>query len=125
MKNLLLAMLVISTLTSCSVVMAAKKDGTSIERVQGARTRAQILATGPVVISSEYNQCNDLVETYQFQKPRGSAARAFMHGVLDISTCGIWEVIGTPIEACQIEKEFYIIRITYDQNDVVKLVELL
>ncbi len=125
MKNIILAILAISTLTSCSVVMAAKKDGTSIEKVQGARTRAQILATGPMVISSEYNECNELVEVYQFQKPRGSAARAFMHGVLDVSTCGLWEVLGTPIEACQNEKEFYVIRITYDQSDTVKLVELL
>lgn len=125
MKNLIVLMLGLTLLSSCSVVMAAKKDGTSIEKVQGARTRAQILSTGPLVISSEYNECSELVEVYQFQKPRGSAARAFMHGALDISTCGLWEVIGTPIEACQNEKEFYVIRITYDQNDIVKLVELM
>lgn len=46
-------MAIICFLTSCSVVMAAKKEGTSIDEVQSSRSRGQILSTGPKIISSE------------------------------------------------------------------------
>jgi hypothetical protein len=54
-------------LTSCSVVMAAKKEGTSIDKVQVCRSRGQFLSCGATLISSERTGCGELVETYQFQ----------------------------------------------------------
>src|ERR1700722_16681301 len=100
LKHVLALIYVSLLVSSCSVVMAAKKEGTNIETVQASRTRGQFIACGANVISSERLPSGKLVEVYQFQKERGSAARALMHGVLDVSTLGLWEVIGTPIEAC-------------------------
>lgn len=125
MKNIIFLLLSLTVLSSCSVVMAARKDGVSVEKVQASRTRGQILATGPTVVSSDLLPSGQIVEVYQFQKERGSAARAFMHGLLDVSTCGLWEVVGTPIEAIADQKEYYTIRITYDENEVVQVVELM
>lgn len=125
MKNIIFLLLCLTVLSSCSVVMAARKDGVSVEKVQASRTRGQILATGPTVVSSDLLPSGQIVEVYQFQKERGSAARAFMHGLLDVSTCGLWEVVGTPIEAIADQKEYYTIRITYDQNEIVQVVELM
>lgn len=116
---------ILSILTSCSVVMAAKREGTNIENIQCSRCRGQILAQGPRVISSERLSSGELVEVYQFKKEKGSAARAFMHGVLDVSTCGIWEVVGTPMEACMHDDRYYAMRVYYDCQENVTRMELL
>lgn len=112
-------------LSSCSVAMAARKSGTTLERLQCCSTRGQFLACGPVVISSERLPTGELVEVYQYQKEKGSAARALMHGALDISTCGLWEVVGTPMEACIDQTHYFTIKVFYNAYDTVQRVELL
>lgn len=112
-------------LTSCSVVMAAKKEGTSLENVQCSRSRGQILSNGATVISSERLPTGELVEVYQFKKEKGSAARALMHGVLDVSTFGLWEVVGTPVEVCLGDEKFYVVKVFYDLHENVSKMELL
>jgi hypothetical protein len=111
--------------SSCSVVMAARKEGTSIENVQSSRSRGQILSQGGTIVSSERSPTGDLVEVYQFKKEKGSAARALMHGVLDVSTLGLWEVVGTPVEACLNDQKCYSVRVFYDFNENVTKMELL
>ncbi len=124
-KNILyLALLCLITLSSCSVMMAAKKEGMSITQVQTMRTRCQLIASGAQLISGERLPSGELCEVYQIQNTRGSAARAFMHGLLDVSTCGVWEVIGTPIEASN-PREYYCVRVTFDENEVIRRIELL
>lgn len=125
MFRLLLSIIALCVLSSCSVVMAAKREGTSIDKVQGCRTRGQFISSGAKVISSERLSCGDLVEVYQFQKERGSAARAFMHGLLDVSTCGLWEVVGTPIEACVDDNGCFSLKVFYDRDENIKKIELL
>ncbi len=44
-----------------------------------------------------------------------SAGRAVGHGVMDVLTLGLWEIIGTPIEAVQGDK--YELTVTYDKTD--------
>lgn len=124
-KNLTLLTLLLAVLSSCSVAMAANKQGVSLDKVQACRTRGQVISTGALVIDSEKYENGELVEVYQIEKERGSAARALMHGVLDVSTCGLWEVVGTPIEACSDQKEYYSLKVFYDDRDNVKKIELL
>lgn len=125
MKKLFVLLLAATVLSSCSVVMAAKKEGVSVERLQACHTRGQIIATGAQVVSSERLVSGELIEVYQILKERGSAARAFMHGALDVSTLGLWEVFGTPIEATVDKKEFYSLKIYYDTQDIVQKIELI
>ena len=124
MLKLALSAVLIGLTSSCSVAMAARREGVNIEKIQSSRTRGQLIACGVTVISSEKSYSGELVEVYQVQKERGSAARALMHGALDIGTCGLWEVIGTPIEACD-TKEYYVIKVYYDLNENIKKIELL
>lgn len=121
---LICGLFVIVSMTSCSVIMAAKKEGVDVSRIQACRTRGQVLATGIQPIESQRLSDTEFYEVYQVQRPRGSAARAFMHGALDICTCGIWEAIGTPIEACVDQKEFYCLKITYDNCENIQKVEI-
>lgn len=125
MYKFLLSIAALSVLSSCSVVMAARKEGTSMEKVQGCRTRGQFLSAGAKVVSSERLSSGDLVEVYQFQKEKGSAARAFMHGLLDVSTCGLWEVVGTPIEACVDDTGCFSLKVFYDCYENIRMIELL
>jgi hypothetical protein len=105
--------------------MAARKEGTNIDTVQSSRSRGQFISCGATVISSERLPTGELVEVYQYKKEKGSAARALMHGVLDVGTCGLWEVLGTPIEACVDENKYFTIKVYYDGNENVTKVELL
>ncbi len=125
LTNTLILLSCLCFLCSCSVVMAAKKEGTSLDKVQICRSRGQFLALGAKVISSERLSTGELVEVYQFQKETGSAARAFMHGALDVGTCGLWEVVGTPIEACVDDKTFFSLRVYFDECENCKKIELL
>lgn len=125
LKKFGLYIILLCILPSCSVIMAAKKEGTSIDKVQGCRTRGQFLSSGATVVSSERLPTGDLIEVYQFQKEKGSAARALMHGVLDVGTLGLWEVVGTPIEACVDDNGCFSLKVFYDCSDNIKKIELL
>ena len=124
-KCLIILTCLISSLlatTSCSVVMAANKKGTNIETVRSSRSRSQILARAEKVISSETLPSGEIIEIYQFKKETGSAARAFMHGMLDVGTLGLWEVVGTPVEACMLDNDYYTVKIYYDcMENIIKM----
>lgn len=121
----LLILICSSLLPSCSVMMAARCEGVSITQVQANRTRCDMLASGARVLESERDDDGYLVEIYRFQKERGSTVRAVMHGVLDVSTMGLWEVVGTPIEAYSDVPEYFLIRVFYNSDDTVHKMELL
>ena len=111
--------------SSCSVIMAAKKEGVSINRVQSCCTRNQLLGCGAVILSSTSDEYGQIVEEYRFERERGSAVRAIMHGALDLCTGGLWELVGTPIEVCVDNKEYFVIRVFYHADETVSQVELL
>lgn len=117
-KGIFLALIALQC-TSCSVCMAARKEGTNVVKIQHCKTRSEILAQDAQIISAERNESGELVETCKFKKERGSTARAAMHGVLDIATTGLWEFIGTPIEG-SIQDEFFCLRIVYNDDNTVK-----
>ena len=50
---------------------------------------------------------NKQIEIYEIEiGNEPSAGRAIAHGTMDILTLGLWEVIGTPIEATTGEKSY-------------------
>jgi hypothetical protein len=125
MKVKVLTLLGACLLSSCSVYKAACKDGADIQEVQSSHTRNEFLNLGARVVSSERLPTGELVETYQIPKARGSAARSVMHGLLDLSTCFIWEVAGTPIEYSLDKQEFITVKVTFGPDDIAKKAELL
>lgn len=123
--SLLIMFLSIFMLTSCSVFMAAKKEGVSIDELTQCKTRACLISKGAIPINSKKNEEGILTEeSYRVQKPKGSTARAAMHGVLDVVTLGIWEVAGTPIEGSKGKKEMYPIQVYYEDGENIQKVEL-
>ncbi len=125
MKKIMFLLVSVCLLSSCSVFMAAKKSGTSLSQIQVARTRASVITAGGTLVESGSNENGDIVGSYRFQKETGSPARALMHGLLDVSTLGVWEVVGTPMEGLMGQDDFYIVKFTFDKNDNVIRSELL
>ena len=124
MNRILLYLLCLASLSSCAVIMATNKAGAEIDAIQSIRTKTQLIALGAEPISFEKTEQGETVEVYRIQKPQGSIARAFMHGLLDVGTAFLWELAGTPIEAALDEKQFYSVKVTFDKDDQIKRIEL-
>ncbi len=103
---------------SCSVVMATqgtKKKDLSV--LKEGTPRSIVVAELGAPESTEGN-----VDVYTYCKgDESSIGRAVGHGVMDVLTLGLWEVVGTPIEAAaSSDKECYRIEVVYDENDKLK-----
>ncbi len=103
----------------CSVGMAMSGQSDfdpAVIRQGDTKPHVRTLLGQPV--RTENGENGGTVETYEtvFGDPP-SKARAFMHGTFDILTLGLWEVVGTPIEAVQ--GDTYEISVTFDDLDRV------
>lgn len=115
-RKLSMLLLYIS-LTGCSVVMAAKGNGVNPKELGNCRTRSCLIAAGAVPVDHTNNKQGKIYsENFRATMPTGSAARAAMHGLLDVGTLGIWEVAGTPIEAVKSKKTGYVVAVQYNED---------
>jgi len=105
--------------TGCSVGMAMSgKENPNLGMVRTGASRGEIeLTLGPPVNTASIDQ-GRRVDVYEYEIGNApSAGRAIGHGIMDIITLGLWEVIGTPIEGVQGDKRR--LQITYDKDDRV------
>jgi hypothetical protein len=106
-------------LTGCSVGMAmVGKEEPNLGAFRMGSTRGEVELQLGSPISSATNPDGSRSDIYEYElgnKP--SAGRAAAHAVMDVLTLGIWEVIGTPIEAMQGETRRMVI--VYDAQDRV------
>lgn len=120
MKSLIkcLAIIFISSIfTACSVVMAARSGGVNPKTLSQCKTRACLIAAGAIPVEHKNSKSGNYAsENFRATMPTGSAARAAMHGLLDIGTLGIWEAAGTPIEAVKGKKTGYVVAVQYEQD---------
>ena len=111
-----------SGLSACSVGMALSGDHNpdlGAIRIGAQRGEIELHLGAPVqTVSLENGRRADVYEYQIGNEP--SAGRAIGHGVMDVLTLGLWEVVGTPIEGVQ--GETYRATVTYDQDD--KAVEI-
>jgi hypothetical protein len=107
----------LSALTACSVGMAlsGKKDpNLGAFNVGSTRGEAELQLGSPV--SSVTNPNGTRTDIYEYELGNEpSAGRAIGHGVMDVLTLGLWEVVGTPIEAFTGSK--HRITIVYGKDD--------
>ena len=113
--------------SGCSVFMATKQPGLKNLSVldEGTPRINVVVELGAPLISEEKD--GSKVDVFAFTQgySKGTkAGRAFFHGVADVFTLGLWEVIGTPIEATATGTEMKV-RVAYDEEDRVKTVEFL
>lgn len=107
--------------SACSVVMATKgtKESNLSVLKEGTPRSIVVAELGPPKTTEENI---DIYETCKGDE--ASTGRAIGHGVMDVLTLGLWEVIGTPIEAAAgSDKECYRIKIVYNENDKIESIE--
>lgn len=123
MKKFALALsigVVLLSSSGCSVFMAAagtREPNLSMITIGAHRAEVELQLGSPrTTIAHEGGQYR--TDTYEYElgnKP--SAGRAVVHGVMDLLTLGLWEVVGTPVEAFRGEKHEIVI--SYDLDDRV------
>ena len=107
------------SIAGCSVGMALsgkKEPNLGAFRAGSTRGEVELQLGSPVdTVTRPDGGRTDIYEYQLGNEP--STGRAIGHGVLDLLTLGLWEIVGTPIEAIGItEKRVMII---YDKDDRV------
>jgi hypothetical protein len=113
------AVALVLALSACSVGMALSgEDNPDLGAIRVGAPRGEVeLHLGPPIKSASLDD-GMRADVYQYQignEPSGG--RAIGHGVMDVLTLGLWEIVGTPIEGVQ--GETYHATVTYDRSDKV------
>lgn len=97
------ASIYVAASSGCAVVMAAKQpDYKNVELFKLGTTRGQLLGEFGQPVSTETRKDGTKCDTFSFTQGYSGGAkagRAVLHGVADVLTLGLWEIIGTPTEA--------------------------
>jgi hypothetical protein len=110
-----------------SVYMAAKQpDKKDVDLLKIGTPRSMLLAEFGAPSSSEIKdgkKC-EMFKFVQGYSTGARAGRAVFHGVADVLTLGLWEVVGTPTEAVFSGDEMCF-EVTYDEKDRIDQVTAL
>lgn len=125
-KAVLCSLLVVFFCSSCSVYMAAKQPKEkNIDVLTVGTPRSLVLSELGQPVHSEVKD-GKKVDVFAFTQGYSSGnrtGRAVFHGVADVLTLGLWEVVGTPTEAVfDGTKVSY--EVTYSDDKVSKVVPL-
>lgn len=115
--------LVAGSLSGCSVGMALSGDETpdlSVVKIGAVRDDVELQLGAPYKVTERQDGGREAA--YRFEVGNDpDAIRAIGHGALDVASLGLWELVGTPIEASTgKERE---ISVTYDDLGTVKKIE--
>lgn len=117
MRSILILVITALVLSGCSVAMASKKRGVSIQDVMACQIKACFVALRDTTVTDQKSDDTDgEYVTYRSLLPQGSTGRAVMHGLLDVATLGIWEVAGTPIEGNLNDDDFMVYTVHFDST---------
>jgi hypothetical protein len=123
----LVAVLSFLAVNGCSVFMAAKQPGEkNLEVLTAGTPRTLVLAElgQPVATELRNGKRCDVFSFVQGYSKGARVGRAFFHGVADVFTLGLWEVVGTPTEAI-FDGTKTACEVTYDERDKVEKVVVL
>ena len=113
--------------SGCAVYMAANQPGNkNLNLLKAGMPRDSIMAEFGAPVNTEI-QDGKKTDIYRFRQGYSQgekAVRSVGHGVADVFTLGLWEVVGTPAEATFNGKDMAV-KITYDKNDKVENVTYL
>ena len=112
---------------SCAVVKAGKTSGTDMKDFLQSESRGVVLShDGVEILQTERDENGVIIsEDYFVQKKKGSIFRAIMHGVLDLATLGLWEIVGTPVEMSKEGKKGIPVRVFYTEDGKTKTMEFI
>lgn len=118
---MLLLIVLVSTMSACSVFMAAKQpDKKDLSLLKEGVSRAVLVSEFGAPVVSEYKDGKryEIFKFVQGYSTGAKAGRAFLHGAASIATLGLWELFGTPTEITFNGDEMAF-QVSYDENDIV------
>lgn len=106
--------------TGCAVYMAARHAEQQERLVPEPGTpRAEVIASFGTVKAARYDgRSFDVFTFLQGRNGEWRMLRAVGHGVADLTTAGLWELLATPVELPQ-DQDFMTIQIIYDDEERV------
>lgn len=117
-----------ATATGCSVFMAANQPSAkNVELFNQGTLRAQLIAEFGAPANTKKNPDGTACDIFTFTQGYSGGAkatRAIAHGLADVFTLGLWEVIGTPTEAI-LSGDNVSYQACYNKDDVVTKITLL
>ena len=119
--TMLLLIALISTMSACSVFMAAKQpEKKDLSLLKEGVSRAVLISEFGAPVVSEYKDGKryEIFKFVQGYSTGAKAGRAFLHGAASIATLGLWELFGTPTEITFNGDEMAF-QVSYDENDIV------
>lgn len=117
----LLVIVPVLWLSGCSVGMALSgQKAPDMSVLSIGQTRGVIETQFGQPVSSFNMDDGNTYVTYAYSTGNEpSAGRAVAHGVMDVLTLGLWEVVGTPVEAIAGQDEEHAIVVVYNNQGVV------
>ena len=110
------------SLVGCSVYMAANQPpAKNVDLFKVGTPRSALLAEFGYPTSTETKADGKKYDIYRFTQGYSGGAkagRAVLHGVADVLTLGLWEVIGTPVEAVN-DGDLTAYEVSYGKDDRV------
>ena len=110
--------------TGCSVYMAAKQPGKKdLSVLKEGTARGHVIAElgSPIHTEERPDGRMDIYKFVQGYDDGVKVGRALFHGTADVLTLGLWEVVGTPVEAL-IDGTEVKVEVYYDSSDKVRSV---
>lgn len=118
----ILSSAILCLMTACSPVMAAKQDDyINVEAVKPGVHKRIVLSTFGSPMQNYTNAKGEKCDIFKFRqgyKKGTKVGRAILHGTADFLTLGLWEIVGTPVEA-GLSGDDVSYEVCYDANDIV------
>jgi outer membrane protein assembly factor BamE (lipoprotein component of BamABCDE complex) len=114
-------------LSSCAVVKATNQpDRKDLSVLRPGTDRARVIAElgKPVHSETKNGHKSDIFNFVQGYSKTNKTLRALGHGVADVYTLGLWEVVGTPIEGVASGNRVEVV-VNYDNHDQVSKIKVL
>ena len=120
---LCLVVIIFVTSSGCSVFMAAHQpDHKNLGVANRGAARNEVLAEFGQPLVTEVDAQGYKTDIFKFKQGFGKgnkASRAVFHGIADVFSLGLWEVVGTPTEAVFSGHEV-VLKVLYDKQEMVK-----
>ena len=109
-------------IAGCSVVMATQQPSRmDFSVLSKGVDRSRVIAElgAPLTTDVKDGKRTDVFSVRQGYSTGAKVGRALFHGAADVFTLGLWEVVGTPVEAIA-SGTVVKVGVTYDKNDRVE-----
>ena len=123
----LLAMLIFIPMSGCSPFMALKQpDKKDLNVLNKGTPRSLVISElgQPAFTETKDSVRSDFFVFVQGYSSGAKASRAVFHGAADVMTFGLWEVVGTPVEAVADGTKVKV-EVFYDARDRVDYIQVL